>query len=221
MRHSNINSERFSKLKIFFWYLGFFTNIFTVFEPPFSCVPKKTPLHIYYPPASSNMENQIVRLMFLWHLFLLTLCTTEAFVTPTCRSNRGFSISADYLSSLEPDAAAATTSVGTDDDRPATLKLEPDAAAATTSVGTDDDTPATLKSKIFAACAAADRGYAASPSDRRNIEKLLLDLSTLSPPVEPTVGLNEGSSSSPLKACWRLVYTSASDVRQRCEQDIH
>ncbi|GMI20336.1 hypothetical protein TrRE_jg13584 [Triparma retinervis] len=34
----------------------------------------------------------------------------------------------------------------------------------------------------------------------------------MSPPVEPTVGLNEGSSSSPLKACWRLVYTSASDV---------
>ena len=75
-----------------------------------------------------------------------------------------------------------------------------------------NDTAATLKSRIFAACAASDRGYAASPSDRRNIEDQLLNLSTLSPLVEPTLGVDEGLSNSPLKACWRLVYTSASDV---------
>jgi len=65
-----------------------------------------------------------------------------------------------------------------------------------------------LKSSIFAACAASDRGFAASPADRANIERLLADLvdfSERSPSdaVEPTFGLSEGDESAPLKACWR------------------
>ena len=71
---------------------------------------------------------------------------------------------------------------------------------------------AALKSKLFAACAAADRGFAASPADRSEIEALLDELSPLSPIEEPTRGLAEGAADAPLRKCWRLVYTSASDV---------
>ena len=71
---------------------------------------------------------------------------------------------------------------------------------------------AALKSKLFAACAAADRGFAASPADRAEIEALLDELSPLSPTDEPTRGLAEGAADAPLRKCWRLVYTSASDV---------
>ena len=79
-----------------------------------------------------------------------------------------------------------------------------------------DDEPtkdvAALKSKLFAACAAADRGFAASPADRAEIEALLDELSPLSPIEEPTRGIAEGAADAPLRKCWRLVYTSASDV---------
>ena len=84
---------------------------------------------------------------------------------------------------------------------------EPPAAAA---APTKD--VAALKSKLFAACAAADRGFAASPADRAEIEALLDELSPLSPTDEPTRGLAEGAADAPLRKCWRLVYTSASDV---------
>ena len=71
---------------------------------------------------------------------------------------------------------------------------------------------AALKSKLFAACAAADRGFAASPADRAEIEALLDELSPLSPIEEPTRGIADGAADAPLRKCWRLVYTSASDV---------
>ena len=69
-----------------------------------------------------------------------------------------------------------------------------------------------LKSRIFAACAASDRGFAASPADRSEIEQLLADISPLSPTEEPSRGIATGAVDAPLRACWRLVYTSASDV---------
>ena len=84
---------------------------------------------------------------------------------------------------------------------------EPPAAAA---APTKD--VAALKSKLFAACAAADRGFAASPADRAEIEALLDELSPLSPIEEPTRGIADGAADAPLRKCWRLVYTSASDV---------
>jgi hypothetical protein len=71
---------------------------------------------------------------------------------------------------------------------------------------------AALKSKLFAACAAADRGFAASPVDREGIEALLYELEPLSPTEEATKGISDGAADAPLRKCWRLVYTSASDV---------
>ena len=63
----------------------------------------------------------------------------------------------------------------------------------------------------FRACAAADRGFAASPADRAEIERS--STSCRRPPIEePTRGIADGAADAPLRKCWRLVYTSASDV---------
>ena len=95
---------------------------------------------------------------------------------------------------------------GAESSAPYGIEDPPAAAAAPTK------DVAALKSKLFAACAAADRGFAASPADRQEIEALLDELSPLSPTDEPTRGLAEGAADAPLRKCWRLVYTSASDV---------
>ena len=95
---------------------------------------------------------------------------------------------------------------GAESSAPYDIEEPPAAAAAPTK------DVAALKSKLFAACAAADRGFAASPADRQEIEALLDELSPLSPTDEPTRGLAEGAADAPLRKCWRLVYTSASDV---------
>ena len=95
---------------------------------------------------------------------------------------------------------------GAESSAPYDIEEPPAAAAAPTK------DVAALKSKLFAACAAADRGFAASPADRDEIEVLLDELSPLSPTDEPTRGLAEGAADAPLRKCWRLVYTSASDV---------
>ena len=95
---------------------------------------------------------------------------------------------------------------GAESSAPYDIEEPPAAAAAPTK------DVAALKSKLFAACAAADRGFAASPADRQEIEALLDELSPLSPIEEPTRGIAEGAADAPLRKCWRLVYTSASDV---------
>lgn len=69
-----------------------------------------------------------------------------------------------------------------------------------------------MKSKIFSMCAACDRGFGASSSDRTAVEELLMSIAAFNPTVNATLGVMEGSSSAPLKKLWRLVYTSASDV---------
>ena len=95
---------------------------------------------------------------------------------------------------------------GAESSAPYDIEEPPAAAAAPTK------DVAALKSKLFAACAAADRGFAASPADRQEIEALLDELSPLSPTDEPTRGIVDGAADAPLRKCWRLVYTSASDV---------
>jgi len=76
---------------------------------------------------------------------------------------------------------------------------------------TSKDIPS-LKSSLYALCACCDRGFAASTSDRAEIETLLAQLSDLAPVPSPTAGLDEGLNYAPLKKCWKLIYTSASDV---------
>ena len=97
------------------------------------------------------------------------------------------------------------------DDVPSDVSDNSPSDSPTPSSPTSSDLPA-LKSSLYALCASCDRGFAASPSDRSAVEELLLQISALSPVPDPTAGLAEGASNAPLKKCWRLVYTSASDV---------
>ena len=106
------------------------------------------------------------------------------------------------VASTGDDLEEPSDSVAADDEGAAASAI-PEGAAADA---------AALKSKIFAACAASDRGFAASAADRSAIEALLDELSPLSPIGDATRGLASGDDDAPLRACWRLVYTSAADV---------
>mmetsp|Transcript_44309 Transcript_44309/g.87224 ORF Transcript_44309/g.87224 Transcript_44309/m.87224 type:complete len:303 (-) Transcript_44309:82-990(-) len=94
-----------------------------------------------------------------------------------------------------------------------TMITDAEYVSAANDAGANEAKAAVLKSKIFAACATSDRGFAASPSDRAAIEALLAEISPLSPTAVPSSGVApEDEAYAPLRACWRLVYTSASDV---------
>lgn len=75
----------------------------------------------------------------------------------------------------------------------------------------------TIKSKILSTCAACDRGFGASSSDRNLVTTLMDQLIATNPPQNPTRGLYPLNSSfsseiAPLQGVWRLCYTDASDV---------
>jgi len=116
----------------------------------------------------------------------------------------------------EADAAAAEGFVEAASLLGVDALAPPDVVTDSPASGTVDGSASSareeLKSRIFAACAAADRGFAASPSDREAIEGLLDEISFLSPIDDATRGVSDGTDDAPLRACWRLVYTSASDV---------
>ena len=105
-------------------------------------------------------------------------------------------------------AAAAVEDAAPAEPAPAAV-AEPAPAADAADAAAD---AASLKAEIFAACAASDRGFAASAADRANIEALLEEIAELSPTANATAGLAAGAAGAPLAKCWRLVYTSASDV---------
>ena len=123
---------------------------------------------------------------------------------------RGF-VAVKAPSRCDPWSRVAST--GDDLEEPSDSVAADDEGAAASAIpegGAAD--AAALKSKIFAACAASDRGFAASAADRSAIEALLDELSPLSPIGDATRGLASGDDDAPLRACWRLVYTSAADV---------
>ena len=72
-----------------------------------------------------------------------------------------------------------------------------------------------LKAELLRAAAACNRGFGATRSDRERITGLFASLSELSPTASPTCGFEGGEDSlaaPALGGCWRLVYTSATDV---------
>lgn len=81
-----------------------------------------------------------------------------------------------------------------------------------------DDTRNGLKMKVYALCAACDRGFGATSTDRQEIDELVMKLASLCPIPIPSEGLvpnlqqNNVSSRVPLEGAWRMVYTSAFDV---------
>ena len=141
---------------------------------------------------------------------LLVLTTASALAPPSTKHTSTASTKRAGILSTGRLVAVRSSSYdvegGAESSAPYDIEEPPAAAAAPTK------DVAALKSKLFAACAAADRGFAASPADRAEIEALLDELSPLSPIEEPTRGIAEGAADAPLRKCWRLVYTSASDV---------
>ena len=75
-----------------------------------------------------------------------------------------------------------------------------------------------LKLQIFARSAACDRGFAATPPERRVILRLVDKLKELSPERFPTRNFAPHnyypSQPTPLAGTWRLVFTTAYDVLQ-------
>lgn len=75
-----------------------------------------------------------------------------------------------------------------------------------------------LKLQIFAKSAACDRGFAATPSERRTVLRLVDQLKELSPERFPTRNFAPHnyypSQPTPLAGTWRLVFTTAYDVLQ-------
>ena len=92
--------------------------------------------------------------------------------------------------------------------------------------GTSDSTDAenslfeinSLKISIFSASAACDRGFAATPTERKKILNLVDKLKAFSPQSNPTFNFYPNNNSSdkcveaPLSGIWRMVFTSAFDV---------
>lgn len=128
-------------------------------------------------------------------LLLALVATASAFTAPAAAKRFG-----GRPSSLADDEAPSDG--GVFEEAVAAAAAPPDARIEA----------AALKARIFAACAASDRGFAASAADRATIEALLDDLAPLSPTADPSAGIADGDADAPLRACWRLVYTSASDV---------
>jgi hypothetical protein len=74
---------------------------------------------------------------------------------------------------------------------------------------------AELKSELLLAAAACNRGFGATRADRERIASLFSDLKQLSPTPIATAGIeggDEAGGTCPLSGCWRLIYTTASDV---------
>lgn len=87
-------------------------------------------------------------------------------------------------------------------------------------MGSTDDSSAlvtsTLKARLFGLCAACDRGFFATQSERDEIARVVEELCALNPTEDCTKGLtpddDTGSSECPLAGKWRMVYTNAADV---------
>lgn len=72
---------------------------------------------------------------------------------------------------------------------------------------------ATLKAELLRLAAACNRGFGATRADRERMATLFSALEGLSPTPEATTGISSGAiGPAPLDGCWRLVYTTASDV---------
>ena len=78
---------------------------------------------------------------------------------------------------------------------------------------------AALKTSLLTAAAACQRGFGATKKDRERIGTILEKLAAVSPTPIATSGIDGAdvgteplTSTAPLAGCWRLVYTTASDV---------
>ena len=74
-----------------------------------------------------------------------------------------------------------------------------------------------LKTELLGAAAACQRGFGATRADRERIESIFQKLEAVRPTLIATSGIEggdafAGENAPPLAGCWRLIYTTASDV---------
>lgn len=74
-----------------------------------------------------------------------------------------------------------------------------------------EETRSRLKRDLLSLGASYDRGFGASSSARGRAEDLIRELEGLNEQVDASKGI-DGSELSPLEGCWRMIWTTASDV---------
>mmetsp|Transcript_15345 Transcript_15345/g.22863 ORF Transcript_15345/g.22863 Transcript_15345/m.22863 type:complete len:321 (-) Transcript_15345:124-1086(-) len=81
-------------------------------------------------------------------------------------------------------------------------------------VESNDETSSQLKSKLYQLAASYDRGFAATPKARTEANEIIEQLAAVNPTENAARGIdgNDYSDDVPLKAIWRMVWTSAFDV---------
>lgn len=104
-------------------------------------------------------------------------------------------------SRLPPALAQATA-----EDEQAVLQVPTD-----TMEHSDDIEREKLKVSLFKMAAAYDRGYGASPSARKKMDLIIEQLESLNPTSDAARGIS-GDDDAPLRANWRMIWTTAQDV---------
>uniref|UniRef100_A0A6S8UE30 Plastid lipid-associated protein/fibrillin conserved domain-containing protein n=1 Tax=Ditylum brightwellii TaxID=49249 RepID=A0A6S8UE30_9STRA len=69
-----------------------------------------------------------------------------------------------------------------------------------------------LKRSLIALGASFDRGFGASPSSRKEADRIVDDLEKVNPTVDAAQGISGDGSPAPLEGIWRMVWTDAQDV---------
>lgn len=78
----------------------------------------------------------------------------------------------------------------------------------------NDELSSELKSKLYRLAASYDRGFAATPKARTEANEIIQQLKEINPTENAAKGIDGGYSDDdvPLKAIWRMIWTTAFDV---------
>lgn len=161
------------------------------------------------------MASKMMNRLFLVACFLLENASLkcEAFGTPSSSLLLRSSLSQPRSSSTRLSAEEETVSPVDDYDL-----LPPEDGRAEDSVDDTDQkekASASLKSRLYQLAASYDRGFGATPKARNEADDIIQQLATLNPTENSAKGIDgDGGYGEevPLKAIWRMVWTSAFDV---------
>ena len=135
---------------------------------------------------------------------------TGAFVLP---QRATLTLGSHSTKSLRPNTKFYNS--GTDDDSSSdSIPSDTDSDPQPPAVESNDDISSQLKSKLYQLAASYDRGFAATPKARTEANKIIEQLAAVNPTENAARGIdgNDFSDDVPLKAIWRMVWTSAFDV---------
>lgn len=69
-----------------------------------------------------------------------------------------------------------------------------------------------LKRKLYQLAASYDRGFGSTPKARNEADDIVEKLGLLNPTQDSARGIDKNEDNVPLKAIWRMIWTSAFDV---------